>query len=883
MTARFPARSDTSRVGSRPRVAPALWVWGLAAILILLVLPAAGTARTTATAVTKQARASHPRTRRSSRRSTARAIGRCTKKTQRKPKTAKAKATKRSGRKRATRRCKPRKSWRRKAKASAASTTVSKRPSAPRPSGAANGQSREPTGGVTGSPSSSGSSPTPAPAPTDPVSAPAPPTGPISDPFTPQTATVTWDPLAEQWQEPDTLFLLDPPMEDTLEPGLGGLMSPNMSAGQVPWQSSGGVDVVPGKYREGLQSTARSNGYLWMPLSGYLPADQFTVEMWLKADVPWSQLPDDIPMAFVENDVDGIQVEAHSGILFLEYVHDQGAGGQTVVTLSYNAGAIPANTWTSVAFTYDAGTLILYVNGAAVASAQNVPAPQIWSDDARGSAAGLSIAGARGRGATDMTISDLRISRFARVPGQALTVTNGNTLTVDPSEPTGASVNQDLLGGLHTLGGPQTETMASGVLKVMRTDKLLNATPIEQGAPTATYPSAGVTGVYSYDWEVVDRTFAYFARLGLTPYISLDSTPQILGGSSSPFSGTALTTQRSYQASFNPQVPNSLSAWSDMIRDLVYHVTVQDGYQVPYWGVWNEPDGSFWSGTRSDYLALYKATATAVKSVNRNLQVGGPETASWDPTWVKALIDYCASNGLPLDFVSWHYYSGDLGEIAQARAEVAQWAQADGIPAPKLIIGEWAWQSHDAPGTGNAPFSSMNYDLNDWGSTFTAQSLMMMQANGVAESIFTSPVAAASGTSYAGSGLMSDTQPWGNLNVYRMWSMLEPDMVSSTYSGSPGMLTQASKGSDGALTIMLAYQRYRKDVSVPVSVDLPSEYAGATVHDYVVDAAHSDAWDAGGANANLEQLSDSTVSQAGVVHVMVAPRSVHLLVISPPA
>ena len=45
-----------------------------------------------------------------------------------------------------------------------------------------------------------------------------------------------------------------------------------------------------------------------------------------------------------------------------------------------------------------------------------VPAPQVWSDGNRSS--GLTVAGANGKGATNLAVSDLRISRVARVPGR---------------------------------------------------------------------------------------------------------------------------------------------------------------------------------------------------------------------------------------------------------------------------------------------------------------------------------------------------------------------------------------------------------------------------------------------------------------------------------
>jgi xylan 1,4-beta-xylosidase len=47
----------------------------------------------------------------------------------------------------------------------------------------------------------------------------------------------------------------------------------------------------------------------------------------------------------------------------------------------------------------------------------------------------------------------------------------------------------------------------------------------------------------------------------------------------------------------------------------------------------------------------------AVKKVNARLRVGGPATAQ--AAWVDALIQHCAQNKIPLDFVSTHVYGND--------------------------------------------------------------------------------------------------------------------------------------------------------------------------------------------------------------------------------
>src|SRR6185312_10118342 len=54
---------------------------------------------------------------------------------------------------------------------------------------------------------------------------------------------------------------------------------------------------------------------------------------------------------------------------------------------------------------------------------------------------------------------------------------------------------------------------------------------------------------------------------------------------------------------------------------------------------------------------LYRYTAEAVKSVDRELKVGGPATAA--NAWIEDFLAFCASNDLPADFVSTHHYPTD--------------------------------------------------------------------------------------------------------------------------------------------------------------------------------------------------------------------------------
>ena len=88
---------------------------------------------------------------------------------------------------------------------------------------------------------------------------------------------------------------------------------------------------------------------------------------------------------------------------------------------------------------------------------------------------------------------------------------------------------------------------------------------------------------------------------------------------------------------------------------------------------------------------MYRAAATALKSVDSALQVGGP--ASAQPAWVGLLIDYCKSTNVPLDFVTMHAYPADTMssslESQMGQLRVAQ-RLADSDGGKPLLITEWS-------------------------------------------------------------------------------------------------------------------------------------------------------------------------------------------------
>ncbi|HEX8611978.1 MAG TPA: glycoside hydrolase [Telluria sp.] len=160
-------------------------------------------------------------------------------------------------------------------------------------------------------------------------------------------------------------------------------------------------------------------------------------------------------------------------------------------------------------------------------------------------------------------------------------------------------------------------------------------------------------GKEQYNFQYVDALFDYLLSIGVKPFVELGFMPsQMASGDKTIFW---------WRGNVTP--PKDYAAWERLVKALTEHVTELYGAQEVaswYFEVWNEPNlNDFWAGSQDDYFKLYRHAARAIKSVDANYKVGGPATAG--AAWIPEMIAYCASNGVPLDFVSTHTYGVNQG------------------------------------------------------------------------------------------------------------------------------------------------------------------------------------------------------------------------------
>lgn len=208
----------------------------------------------------------------------------------------------------------------------------------------------------------------------------------------------------------------------------------------------------------------------------------------------------------------------------------------------------------------------------------------------------------------------------------------------------------------------------------------------------------------------IDRIYDFLLSVGIRPYVELSFMPSAL----------AAGTQTVFTNRANVTPPADWQLWEDLVRQLAEHLIDRYGTEeVRHWyfEVWNEPNRpQFWSGTQGDYFTLYRHTAEALKAVDSELRIGGPATSA--NGWIEEFLDFCQSEGLPVDFVSTHHYPNDghapavhetVEQLAQSRRGVLReyalenYRRARGLP---VHVTEWNCATDDRLSLHDEPYTA---------------------------------------------------------------------------------------------------------------------------------------------------------------------------------
>ncbi|WP_278377320.1 GH39 family glycosyl hydrolase [Sphingobium yanoikuyae] len=178
-------------------------------------------------------------------------------------------------------------------------------------------------------------------------------------------------------------------------------------------------------------------------------------------------------------------------------------------------------------------------------------------------------------------------------------------------------------------------------------------------------------GKVTPNFQRVDQVYDGLLANNVKPFVELSFMPKGLAAGTTSFFF--------YGGIITP--PKANDAWADFIKAFITHLVARYGLaEVRQWPfeVWNEPNLSvFWTGTKEQYFEFYRVTALAIKSIDSQIQVGGPSTASAE--WIADFASYCATSNTPVDFFTTHVYAGDSQDKLFGKG-TARSSQNDVIP-----------------------------------------------------------------------------------------------------------------------------------------------------------------------------------------------------------
>ena len=188
-----------------------------------------------------------------------------------------------------------------------------------------------------------------------------------------------------------------------------------------------------------------------------------------------------------------------------------------------------------------------------------------------------------------------------------------------------------------------------------------------------------------YNYQYIDELFDFLQSIHMKPFVELGFMPNALASGSKTI----------FWWKGNVTPPKDYRKWNALIKNLTQHWIQRYGEKEVtswYFEVWNEPNlkDGFFTGTQQDYFKLYQETANTIKSVSKNLKVGGPATAG--NAWVPETIDFCLQNKVPVDFISTHTYGtkqgflDETGSVGTVVSDDPNAVSADMIQSKQQIL-----------------------------------------------------------------------------------------------------------------------------------------------------------------------------------------------------
>jgi hypothetical protein len=348
--------------------------------------------------------------------------------------------------------------------------------------------------------------------------------------------------------------------------------------------------------------------------------------------------------------------------------------------------------------------------------------------------------------------------------------------------PAGAKTNADLTDAYHAAG-----------ITMIRTHDYYG--PLDMATM---YPdqNADPHDPASYDFTASDKVFSAILAGGFEPYLRL---------------GDSWNNGRGYPAA-SPRAPTNPAHWAQAAVEVTRHyraMAQEAGIQMRYVEIWNEPDGAkFWDGSREEFYALFDATARALKQEFPDLRVGGPgftpagALSSNGRSFAIGLLDYVQAHQTPFDFLSWHMYSNDPQEYADAAQFYRKELDRHGFTSVAMHVSEW----NTAGKNDMAGLTAHQARLGGRGAAILTAAWIALQQNGVSESlVYRGPDPDLNAATFYGL-FYADGRPKRSALAFTLWSQFAQysQALQVDMDGRAGLWILAGQNANGETAVLFA-------------------------------------------------------------------------------
>lgn len=160
--------------------------------------------------------------------------------------------------------------------------------------------------------------------------------------------------------------------------------------------------------------------------------------------------------------------------------------------------------------------------------------------------------------------------------------------------------------------------------------------------------------------------------------------------------------------------PSDFAKWARICEHIIMHYNKgwANGFEfnIKYWEIWNEPEnpGSDlgkcqWGGTKEEFFDLYRTASLHLRKCFPEIKIGGyggcgfyaitrddiPESHKEFVTYFTDFLEMVSKENLPLDFYSWHIYTGDELELLAHAKYVRETLDKYGLKDTESHLNEW--------------------------------------------------------------------------------------------------------------------------------------------------------------------------------------------------